>query len=358
MDYNSSRNGAKPKPNDRADPNFARLLASGNTTVQAALPPSGPYHVNHFICYFTIDGETFTDPEGQKTAGILTYRFLKNFCLIFSQHNIARAQIGPRGLDVFDGSIAIEFTIGSNVGTLEHRAMGFMHPDWVAMSSVPPITIAAIDSDQATELKSFHGDTLKRLWSTEVEKKIISEGTTAKSLLDLQKYIVAVLPSPLSTLMLMTDALNNRAEMYRILGFNRQHFLAGTRSWRVGYDTSRKQFLVETITIERFSCIFYRAMESLHSTRNDIISLWDNLINNVIKTKAFSPYRFTSVPPPDTLTKNYGYAPSSMLPHIRHNAWQYKDLASLLEEFLAKASSPAMKAIRESHSGLHVHLKP
>jgi hypothetical protein len=144
-----------------------------------------------------------------------------------------------------------------------------------------------------------------------------------------------------------------------LLEFNKFHFLAGTRSWRVAYDTNRKEFFVETVTIERFSCWPYEMAEKLHSTRDDILNLWDNLLNNFIKTKVIPGYRFDQVPPPDLL-KNYGYATSPILKEIRHNAWKYPTLKSLLEAFIANPPTAAMpppviKAL-QAHRGLHVHM--
>lgn len=349
--------GQKPNPNDRADRNFERLLPSGNTTAQQALAPVGPYHVNHFVCYFTIDGETFTAAAGRKLAGVLTCRFLKQFCLIFSQQNIARVQIGPRGLDAFAGSRALEFTVGSNVGTLEHRAMGFVHPDWVAMSSVPALTLDNLDSDQDFELTSFHGDTLKRRWNTELEKKVIKEIAVTRTSTWLETYIMLAFPEPLATILSVGNVANNFALASKLFDFNRLHFLAGTRSWRIGYDSSRQQFFVETIAIERFSCAAYLAIEKVHSTRNDIVVLWDNLLNNVIGTKAFGSYRLTAVPPPEALTTSHKYEASKLLKHIRHKAWAYPDLISLQRAFLAKDPPAALTAIKTSHPGLRGHLK-
>lgn len=359
MTYDASRAGksgaATPDLNDRANYQFARLLPAGNTTVQQLLAPAGPYHVNHFICYFTITGKSFTEAQGLQTAGLLTFAFLRNFCFIFSEHNIARAQIGSRGLDDFDGSQTVEFTIGSNVGTVEHRGIGFLHPDWVAMSARPPVPIDDIEADKSVPLRSFHGDTLKRLWSTEVEKKVISSTGSGKSSSTFQALVAELLPEGLTKLLEAVD-LSPR-DLSRLLDINRQHFLAGTRSWRVGYDGTRKQFYVETITIERYSCRFYQVADSVHSTRQDVLTLWDNLLNNFVKTEALPPHRFTPVDPPAPLRKLYGYKPSGILNYIMHNAWEFPDVASLKDECKTGKKIPAMKTLKDAHSGLWVHVK-
>ncbi len=349
----------KPNPNDRHDDYFALLVPSGNSAAQKDLQPKGPYHVNHFVCHFKVKGATFTDVQGQKTAAILTYHFLRNFCFIFSEHNIARAQYGPRGLSAFDGSKTVEFAIGSNVGTAEHRAIGFFHPDWVAMSSTPPVSIQDLDDVTVKELSSFHGDTLRRRWDTVIEKNLIAVLGGTISLTDRDTYALGLLPRPFDMILQYMKAVVDHQKAKNILEFNKLHFLAGTRSWRVGYDTDRKEFIVETITIERFSCWAYEMAEKQHSTRDDILKLWDNLLNNFVKTKAIPGYRFDPVPPPDIM-KEYGYATSPILKEIRHNAWKYPTLKSLLEAFTAKPTTPAMpppviKAL-QAHRGLHVHL--
>jgi hypothetical protein len=349
----------KPNPNDRADTNFALLVPSGHSKAQKALPPAGPYHVNHFICYFKVKGASYTDVQGKQTAAILTYHFLRNFCFIFSEQNIARAQYGPRGLNVFNGSKTVEFTIGSNVGTAEHRAIGFIHPDWVAMSSTPAVSIQDLDDINVKELSSFHGDTLRRYWDTVIEKKLYAVLGGTMTLTSTDTFVLSLLPSPFDKILTYMKVATDYDKARGLLEFNKFHFLAGTRSWRVAYDTNRKEFFVETVTIERFSCWPYEMAEKQHSTRDDILNLWDNLLNNFIKTKVIPGYRFDPVPPPDLL-KNYGYAPSPILKEIRHDAWKYPTLKSLLEAFIAKPPTAAMpppviKAL-QAHRGLHVHM--
>jgi hypothetical protein len=360
-DFGDQKPAAAPEetnPNDRFDNQFAVLVPSGNSKAQKGLPPAGHFHVNHFICHFKVKGASYTDAQGKKTAARLTFHFLRHFCFIFSENNIARAQFGPRGKSAFTGSKTVEFTIGSNAGTAEHRAMGFFHPDWVAMTSVPPVSITDLDDVKVTELASFHGDTLRRKWSTAIELTILKALASAPS--GFTRYLApAILPFPFGLLFsFLNEGKLDHAKTF--LYYNRHHFLAGTRSWRVGYDTEEKEFFVETITIERYSCWFYVEMEKHHDTRQDILDLWDNLLNNFIETKIMRGYRFEAVPPPD-IYRQSGYATSTVMDHIRHHSWKCPATPTkaqpypLLDPYEARLPVPTVMALK-AHAGLAAHM--
>jgi hypothetical protein len=64
---------------------------------------------------------------------------------------------------------------------------------------------------------------------------------------------------------------------------NQHHFLAGRRSWRLGYDSGLKCPYVETAAFERSSLCEYSGAERIGLFRESIIEIWTSLLTNVRK---------------------------------------------------------------------------
>ncbi len=202
----------------------------------------GDYHVNHFIGYFHL-----SPVEGADLAS-LTRRFYRRFCPIFSARNIAEATTGERK---FKGLDTVKFQIGGNLGDLLDQGLGLLHQDWVSMQMDRTGT-------------SFYATTLRRLWLEPWERLFLA--------FPVNPLMPALTPFPLSP--------EKKAEA---ITTNQHHFLAGRRSWRLGYDAELNLYFVDTATIERSSREEYRILEETGSLRKDIIALWTHLVENFVE---------------------------------------------------------------------------
>jgi len=72
--------------------------------------------------------------------------------------------------------------------------------------------------------------------------------------------------------------------------YNRMHFLAGRRSWRVdegkAFGAAGDVFILETIAVERFSAEFYRIADSVAGMEEKIPDIWIANLNNFINKRA------------------------------------------------------------------------
>jgi hypothetical protein len=208
----------------------------------------GDFHVNHFIGYFQLPITKENHPRN------LTSQFRRRFCNIFSADNIASAKLGG-AKKKFKGLDTVEFIIGGNLGPLVEQVTGFVHSDWVSMQ---------MDKDG----NSFYGTTLKRNWLEKGEIVFLLASLT--SILNIVNPVTAVF------------ALAKHAAASRLIETNQYHFLAGRRSWRVGYDDRRQMYYVDTAALERSSRVEYAAMEITDILRDDIIALWSHLVTNYV----------------------------------------------------------------------------
>jgi hypothetical protein len=207
----------------------------------------GPFHTNHFVGY---SGFEKVDPtRAALKAARLTTWLRENFCAVFSEKNIAAAAPYPERK--FDGSPTVEFTIGGNLGSSLEKLAGEVHSDWVVMREDEPST-------------SFYGSTLKREWLTPVEDNVLTALDVKRMLRPKGK------PTPAE------DVVTER-----MIFVNQHHFLAGRRSWKVGYDAKLYRFYVETAAFERSSLCEYSVAEESGVLRESVVGLWTNLIDNV-----------------------------------------------------------------------------
>jgi len=208
----------------------------------------GEFHTNHFIGYSAYEE---VDPmRAAFRAARFTKVFQQNFCAIFSEKNVATAVLHP---DIkHQGDSTVEFRVSGNVGNSAEKAGGLFHSDWVVMRS---------DSASA----SFYGTTLRRDWKYPGEALLAAAvavvGAKAKSASGKEKPV--------------TQAVGDR-----LVKVNQHHFLAGRRSWKVGYDAALHRFYVETAAFERNSLCEYHVVEEFQVMREAIVKLWTNLVDN------------------------------------------------------------------------------
>jgi hypothetical protein len=74
--------------------------------------------------------------------------------------------------------------------------------------------------------------------------------------------------------------------------YNRMHFLAGRRSWRIGdgriFDLSPHVNVLETVAVERFSAQAYNAANSVTGLESRVPDIWIALLNNFVNKKGLT----------------------------------------------------------------------
>ena len=74
--------------------------------------------------------------------------------------------------------------------------------------------------------------------------------------------------------------------------YNRMHFLAGRRSWRIGEGTvfglSGDVIVFETVAVERFSATAYSTADSVMGLESKIPDIWIALLNNFVNKKGLT----------------------------------------------------------------------
>ena len=73
--------------------------------------------------------------------------------------------------------------------------------------------------------------------------------------------------------------------------YNRMHFLAGRRSWRIGegpiFGASRDVIILETIAVERFSAHVYDLADSVVDLETKLPDVWISLLNNFVRISGY-----------------------------------------------------------------------
>jgi|GEM_PF-2819408 len=178
----------------------------------------GEFHFNHFIGYFTPPKKQVSTPE-----------FFDFFPFIFSNRgNLASANTSE-GYK-FNGKSTVKFKHTNPL-------LAYAHEDWVSL-------------EMAADNLSFFARTLKREWAYKREAAVAA---LAKLNLNIELSI----------------------------DVNQRHFLAGRRSWAVGYLPASKLCYVETAAFERFSHEFYDDHEfALSIDAPTIVNIWTKLIKD------------------------------------------------------------------------------
>jgi hypothetical protein len=194
----------------------------------------GPYHCNHFIGYFKPVAKL--DPI--KSTKVL----FDNFAAAFNPGNEAIAEDF-----YFDGQRYVKFILAV--------PLGGHHQDWVSLQL----------SDDG---HSFFAKTQLNLY---VDPKDLREKleyiALVKQLTKLAEEWYG--PGPLTKL--------NYKEL---LLTNQRHFLAGRRSWSIGYNSVLDLHYIETPAFERYSHPLFLGLEEVLGLRESIVNIWVTLIEN------------------------------------------------------------------------------
>jgi len=193
----------------------------------------GKYHINHHVGYF--------EPKSEFNSLTEIDRLFSNFGTIFSKNNIAVAVLTKYK---FKNHNTIKFTIGGTEGGILDNLAGVLHDDWVSLQ-------------MEANGQSFFASTLKREWM-ENSEIVVSTGSQ-----------LFPWPPP-----------GDHYSVKEAIKINQRHFLAGKRSWKIGYDDELKLLYLETAAFERFSSIPSLVAGTLIESQNKIIEIWTNLIEN------------------------------------------------------------------------------
>jgi hypothetical protein len=223
---------------------FAELIREKDGT--------GNVHFNHFISYFKSDLKA-----GLENEKILTEHFQNNFKIIFNKDNIVGVETETQRY--FKEKNTMVFTLGGDSGNLRDKAIGAIHDDWVSVE---------FHNDKS----SFFARTLKRNFPTNAEKII--------------PFILS--PSPLNPLSHPLAGISIDA--------NRHHFLAGRRSWKIGYEKEQDRFFIETAGMERYSLKFHDYIEGIADLRGKIEKIWSILLSNYLQYTKQHHTPITNIP--------------------------------------------------------------
>lgn len=248
----------------------------------------GNYHINHFIGYFESN-----NPASMNAIKNMNKFFFEKFYNIFNRHNVAKVDFSDyKYLDkqtlmftgvknakifsIYNHPILNLITpqpliIYPNISAIAATLGGLFHKDWVSI-------------EMMDDGFSFYGSTLKRKWAEDLELNVI-------------KNLAAKLYSNE-----LLDKITTIKFAINLVEVNQHHFLAGRRSWAVGFNNNTKKWYVETMAFERSSQCEYNMLEKSGMMREQIIKIWTNLIFNFTKylenfdllplNKANTPYEF------------------------------------------------------------------
>lgn len=267
----------------------------------------GNYHVNHFIGYFNYS----LSPTDALVESFIKV-FYSQFPMIFSINNIADVSLSKY---IYNGKITVEFKTGGNRNKLVDfyinplnvlmpiipypnllKFGGMLHSDWVSF-------------EMMEDNLSFYGSTLKRNWLEDKEKE----------------FIARALSVPVAVGLI--DKENALKFAINFIEVNQHHFLAGRRSWTVGYNKTLHKWFVETMTIERSSQCEYNVLEKTGALREQIVELWIRLIVNfsiLYKTPLIDISKSTNYP---EYKENYTLTKGN----VAYKIYEGKDINALLQ---------------------------
>jgi hypothetical protein len=188
----------------------------------------GDYHTNHFVAY---------SQEIPKKITSQPIPWLTHCNLMFSKYFT----------NCFDNDIAkasertfktpgryIEFELGGTQSNFAEKLGGLSHSDWVVIR-------------KPTDGLGFCGQTLQRNWKLTAELALVASA------------VLTVNPAAVAAYLVFIDV-------------NQHHFLAGRRSFGVGFDVTLNRFFVETAAFERASLLPYELGDLIF--RELIIEIW------------------------------------------------------------------------------------
>ncbi|MCS4301693.1 hypothetical protein [Chryseobacterium sp. BIGb0232] len=232
-----------PKPLSMVPPPKGK---PGEFTEKNVYEGVGKFHGNHFRGYFSY----ISNPSRDQIIK-MNKHLLENFCPIFSVSNVAKATTGKYK---FNSKETIAFQMGGTIKVFPNLPQldfltAVIHTDWVAI-------------EKASDSLSLFATTLKREWIEKQESDLFSNLTKIVSSLGIIDKAKAF------------EIVNN------IIDVNQRHFLAGRRSWAIGFDHSVNLWYIETAAFERSSACEFNLLDKYGNLRQMIIDLWVNQINN------------------------------------------------------------------------------
>lgn len=233
--------------NPPVDPNFIpesifTFLSNeleGFTELDRDMHGIGELHFNHFIGYFNSDEELDVIE--------LTRKLYNRFDSIFSTINRAEAEKTGR---LFNAKETIRFSLGGNLGGIKEKLGGLLHDDWVSV-------------EMTNDSSSFYARTLKRNFFEISERLAIIAGKAFK----------IIIPGPVDDVIIEKSAKG-------LVEINQHHFLAGRRSWKIGFENENNRYFIETVAIERYSQAIHELGEDFLELKKNIAEIWMNLILN------------------------------------------------------------------------------
>lgn len=210
----------------------------------------GDYHLNRFRI-------TFQPPKGT-SAATLASDLINNFPT-YLKSEFATVEFGARK---HEGKPTLHFHGYAKV-------LGFdlakPHDDWVVREWV----------DQSS---GFTAQTLKREFFVAGDDVGVGAGSG-----------LLVLVPGVGQVLGLAGALGVGAASVH---YNRMHFLAGRRSWRISEGTvfglSGNVIVFETVAVERFSATAYRTADAVLGLESKIPDVWIALLNNFVNKKGLT----------------------------------------------------------------------
>ena len=308
-------------PNPKRSIVIPSYKKEGEFTEKNVYEGVGNFHVNHFIGYFTTTKNLYI--PSSKDILIFNREFFNNFGFIFSVKNVSDASLSKH---TYKNKKTVCFKLGGNINKLVNyseyfnipyfnidKLGGIFHEDWVSF-------------EMADNQLSFYGSTLKRKWVEKLELKLFSQ------VAELTKAVGLIDDNYSSVSKFITNFIE----------VNQHHFLAGRRSWRVGYDEDLNHLYVETLAFERSSLCEYSMLEKTGKLRETILDLWINLILNYVGVHKFMLYPIFYIPKDFNLISRYDY---EFRGNVLYKVAEDKSSANIL-------NTPWVKEAMTRHPGL------
>jgi hypothetical protein len=211
----------------------------------------GDYHLNRF--------RIALQPPAGVSAATLASDLIKNFPT-YLKSDYATVEVGDHD---HEGKPTLHFHGYAKV-------LGFdlakPHDDWVVREWVDPNV-------------GFTAQTLKREFFVAGDDVGVTAATGA-----------LVFVPVVGTILGLGGALGLGATVG--VHYNRMHFLAGRRSWRIGQGTvfglSGNVIVFETVAVERFSATAYSTADSVIGLESKIPDVWIALLNNFVNKRGLT----------------------------------------------------------------------
>jgi len=220
------------------------------TELQIFSDGSGDFHLNRFRIAF--------EPPAGRSAAALASDLIDNFPTYLGSP-YATVQLGDRS---HEGKRTLRFHGYARLLGLDLAAP---HDDWVVVSWV----------DRNV---GFTAQTLKREFADFGD----DVGAGGGVLLAGNLPVVGALAQLAGPVLWVAGAVGT-------VHYNRMHFLAGRRSWRISagddFGLSDKVVVLETVAVERFSSLAFRAADTIAGLEARIPDVWIALLENFVRRK-------------------------------------------------------------------------